>query len=315
MPEVTLITGGAGFIGSRLARQLIERGERVVLLDNFDPYYAPALKRANLADLGSVPLVEGDIRDSEVVERVFLEHGVTRVAHMAAMSGVRYSAEHGALYASVNTMGSVILMDAARKHGARVFVQSSTSTIYGHTNRVPFVESDPAAAPLSPYSASKRAAELFGYTYHQLHGMNVTVLRFFNVYGPHGRPDMMPIRVLDAILNDKPITAYNGGTLKRDWTYIDDIVDGVIAALERPQGYAIFNLGFGAPLTLLEFIHIYEELTGKQAITVDVPAPKTEPLITYCDNTLARERLGFNPRVDIREGLARTYAWYRRTRG
>ena len=238
-------------------------------------------------------------------------HGITRVAHLAAMAGVRSSAEQGRLYADVNTSGTVTLLDEARKHDVSVFVLGSTSSVYGATKRIPFVEDDTADRPLAPYPASKRAAEVFGYSYHQLYGLPVTVLRFFNVYGPHGRPDMMPIRAIEAILGDQEITMFEGGTLQRDWTYIDDIVAGVVAALERPMGYQIINLGFGSPVPLTEFIRIYEELIGKRARVRTVPRPLTEPPITYCDNTRARQLLDFAPQVNITEGLARTWAWYR----
>ncbi len=307
----TLITGGAGFIGSRLALRLVADGEPVVILDNFNDYYDPRIKRENVAALGGqAVVVEGDIRDEALVAQVFAEHRITRVAHLAGMSGVRYSAERGRLYADVNTGGSVVLLDQARRHDVSIFILASTSNVYGDTAPTPFTEDDAAASPLTPYPASKRAAEIFAYTYHQLFGLNVNVLRFFNVYGPHGRPDMMPLRVIEAILSGKTIELYDGGSLQRDWTYIDDIVDGVVAALERPLGYKIMNLGFGAPITLSEFIRIYEGLIGKAAITKSVEAPLTEPKITYCDNSRASELLGFAPKVNISEGLARTWAWY-----
>ncbi|HEX2907815.1 MAG TPA: NAD-dependent epimerase/dehydratase family protein [Phototrophicaceae bacterium] len=307
----TLITGGAGFIGSRLAAHLLECNQPVVILDNFDPYYDPAVKRANIAALNNQAiLIEGDIRDTALIDRLFSEQGITRVAHLAGLAGVRSSIENGALYADVNTTGSVNLMDAARRHNVSVFVQASTSSVYGQTTRVPFAEEDAPDLPLAPYPASKRAAELFGYSYHQLFGLNVTVLRFFNVYGPFGRPDMMPRRAIESILKGEVITMYDGGDLLRDWTYVEDLVGGVAAALDRPLGYSIINLGCGSPIALTEFIQIYERLIGKKAITKSAPAPLSEPRVTYCNNTRARELLGFNPQVQIEEGLARTWAWY-----
>lgn len=311
-----LVTGGAGFIGSRVAQRLLRSGQSVVIIDNFNDYYDPALKRANIALLeGGAQVIEGDIRDSELVTRVFTEHRITRVAHMAAMAGVRYSAEQGRLYAEVNTTASVGLMDEARKHDVEVFVQASTSSVYGNTDKIPFVETDTPDWPLAPYPASKRATELFAHSYYHLYGLNVTVLRFFNVYGPQGRPDMMPIKVIDSIVQQQPIRVYDGGQLKRDWTYIDDTVEGVLAALERPMGYQIINLGFGAPVALTEFIEIYEELIGKPAIQTFVPAPLTEPQITYCDNTRARELLDFEPKTGLADGLAHTWAWYQAHHG
>ncbi|MBC6936012.1 MAG: NAD-dependent epimerase/dehydratase family protein [Chloroflexi bacterium] len=312
----TLITGGAGFIGSQLAARLLRQGQPVVILDNFDDYYDPAIKRANVAALGQAPVViEGDIRDRALVERLFDQHGITRVAHMAALAGVRNSVEQGPLYAEVNTVGSTTLMDIARRRGLHVFVQASTSSVYGQAKRLPFSEDDAPDFPLAPYPASKRAAELFAYTYHQLFGLNVTVLRFFNVYGPSGRPDMMPIKVIESILNDRVITVYDEGRLERDWTYIDDIIAGVAAALERPMGYQLINLGCGAPIPLTEFIHIYERLIGKKALTRPAPAPASEPRVTYCDNSRARALLDFEPKIRIEEGLARTWEWYRSYHG
>ncbi len=307
----TLITGGAGFIGSRLALRLIAEGEPIVILDNFNDYYDPQIKRDNITALGGDPVViEGDIRDEALIERVFEQHDITQVAHLAAMANVRYSTERGRLYADVNTSATVSLLDAARRHAVSIFVFGSTSSVYGNTERIPFVEDDAASRPLAPYPASKRAAEIFAYTYHQLFGLNVNVLRFFNVYGPHGRPDMMPMRVIDAILRGDPIQMWDGGNLQRDWTFIDDIIDGVTAALDRPLGYQIMNLGCGAPITLVQFVRIYEQLIGKQAVTQAMDAPATEPKITYCDNSRAAELLGFAPKVDVAEGLARTWDWY-----
>ncbi|MBZ0282399.1 MAG: GDP-mannose 4,6-dehydratase [Anaerolineae bacterium] len=306
-----LITGGAGFIGNNLAASLLKRGESVVILDNFDDYYDVAIKRANIAALGdATAVVEGDIRNSALVDRIFQEHKITRVAHLAGLAGVRYSVENGPLYADVNTHGSVVMMDAARRYNVENFIQASTSSVYGQTDRVPFVEEDAPDQPLAPYPASKRSAELYGYSYNNLFGLNFTALRFFNVYGPNGRPDMMPLKVIEALVHDKPITLYDG-ELRRDWTYIDDLVNGVVAALERPNGYQIINMGYGSPVSLNDFIHTYETLIGKTAIRQSVPTPASEPRILYCNNSRARERLGFDPKVPLEEGLKRTWMWYK----
>lgn len=308
----TLITGGAGFIGSHLAHHLLQRGDDVLLLDNFDDYYDPALKRARQAALApAAPLVEVDIRDGDEVAAVFADYPIRRVVNLAAMPGVRYSANRARLYLDVNTTGAVNLMDAAAAHDIEVFVQASTSSVYGQAERVPFQEEDAADRPLAPYPASKRAAELFAHSYHNLHGLNVTVLRFFNVYGPYGRPDMMPLKALAAILDGTPIHMWNAGQIKRDWTFVDDTVAGITAALDRPLGYQQINLGCGEPLAFADFISIYEELLGKAAVKIIEDAPATEPLITYCDNTRARELLGFNPQTHIADGLAKVWDWYR----
>lgn len=312
-----LVTGGAGFVGSHLARALLRRGDRVVALDNFNDYYDPAIKRANARDLAQQPgftLIEGDIRDTAALETLFHEHGVRRVAHLAAMAGVRESMRQPALYLDVNLTGTFNLLEAARRHGVENFVFASTSSVYGETQTLPFVETDAADRPLAAYPASKRAAEILAHTYHHLHQLNVTVLRFFNVYGPAGRPDMMPLRVMNALLDGTEIPLFNGGNLHRDWTYIDDTVQGVIAALDTPLGYEIMNLGVGAPISLREFIDVLEDLSGRTLRTRDVPAPPSDPPITFCDNAKIRRLLGFNPTTRVHDGLAQTWDWFRRWR-
>jgi len=309
-----LITGGAGFIGSHLAKTLLEQGESVIAIDNFNDYYDPAIKRANAARLSQYPhftLVEGDIRDVDTIDSLFAGHDIRRVAHLAAMAGVRESVKQVRLYMDVNVTGSLNLLEAAQRHKVDVFVQASTSSVYGETQQLPFVETDAADRPLAAYPASKRAAELLGHTYHHLHGLNVTVLRFFNVYGPAGRPDMMPMRVMNAVIDGTTIPIFNGGDIHRDWTYIDDTVNGVIAALERPLGYEVINLGVGAPISLREFIDVIEELSGRKLNTRDVPTPPSDPPITYCNNTKARQLLGFAPQTRVVEGLAKTWEWFR----
>ena len=312
-----LITGGAGFIGSHLARALLERGETVVALDNFNDYYDPAIKRRNAAELALYPrfrLVEGDIRKPKVLRKVFARHDIRRVVHLAAMAGVRKSITEPVLYVEVNLNGTLNVLEAARAHGVEQFVLASTSSVYGKTQRLPFEESDPCDRPLAAYPASKRAAELIAHTYHHLHGMNVTALRFFNVYGPAGRPDMMPMRIMQALVNGTSVPIFDEGKLERDWTYIDDTVQGVIAALERPLGYEVINLGVGAPIALRAFIARLEELSGLRLRTENVPTPPSDPPITYCDNRKARELLGFAPQTPVEEGLARTWEWFCRWR-
>lgn len=309
-----LVTGGAGFIGSHLARALLTRGETVVAIDNFNNYYDPAIKRRNAEELSRFPaftLVEGDIRDQDTVDALFAEHGVQRVAHLAAMAGVRESMRQPRLYTEVNLNGSVNLLEAAREHGCAVFVQASTSSVYGNTEQLPFVETDPCDRPLAAYPASKRAAEMMGHAYHHLHGLNVTVLRFFNVYGPAGRPDMMPMRVMEALLDGTVIPLFNGGDIHRDWTFIDDTVKGVIAALDHPLGYEVINLGVGAPISLIEFIDTVQALSGLTLNTKSVPTPPSDPPITFCDNTRARNLLGFAPSTPVQDGLAVMWDWFK----
>ncbi len=309
-----LVTGGAGFIGSHLCRALLDRGETVVAIDNFNNYYDPAIKRANAARLADHPaftIIEGDIRDTLTVNALFETHDIRRVAHLAAMAGVRESVKQTALYMEVNLNASMNLMEAASRGDVDVFVQASTSSVYGETQRLPFREDDAADRPLAAYPASKRAAEILAHTYHHLHGMNMTVLRFFNVYGPAGRPDMMPMRVMNAVLDGTVIPIFNGGDIHRDWTYIDDTVRGVMAALDRPLGYEVINLGVGAPISLREFIDVIEELSGRQLNTRDVPTPPSDPPITFCDNTRARDLLDFAPQTKVHDGLSKTWDWFR----
>ncbi len=313
----TLITGGAGFIGSRLARHLLERGERVIALDNFDPYYDPARKRANARELEErgARVLDVDVRDASRLRAVVAEHGVRRIAHLAALAGVRASVNEPARYFEVNAVGSVNVLEAARHAGVELVVLGSTSSVYGATQRVPFVEDDPADRPLAAYPASKRAAEIAGHAAHHLHGLPVTVLRLFNVYGPAGRPDMMPLRLLRAAVRGESIPVFDEGRLARDWTYVDDTAEGIAAALERPLGYEILNLGLGSPVRLSDFIEIVERLVGRPVCRIPEPAPRTEPPITYCDNTRARRLLGFAPKVDLAEGMARTWEWFRASEG
>lgn len=308
-----LVTGGAGFIGSHVAEVLLKRGEQVIILDNFNEYYAPVIKETNAQRLrqhAAATIIRGDIRDTALINDVFQRHDITHIAHLAAMAGVRASAIQVPLYMDVNVIGTMNLLEAARDYSVAQFVLASTSSVYGKTQRIPFVETDTADRPLAAYPASKRAAELLAHTYHNLNQLNVTTLRFFNVYGPAGRPDMMPMRLMAAALDGTQMTLYNNGDIHRDWTYIDDIVDGVVAALARPMGYEIFNLGYGSPISLRDFVDVIEELSHQAINAVSVPTPPTEPPITYCDNSKARDLLGFAPRVNVQEGLRRTWDWF-----
>jgi len=308
------VTGVGGFIGSRLAAALLARGDSVVGFDNFDPYYPREHKERRLHDLLPHPrftLEEGDLRDAPLLVRLFAQHRPDAVAHLAAMAAVRYSVQHPLLYGEANVQGSVHLLDAARKIGAPRVVLASTGSVYGRDTPVPFREDAAAALPLAPYPASKRAMELFAYTYHHLWGLPTTVLRFFNVYGPLGRPDMMPWQWSMKIAAGDEIVLYDGGRLKRDWTYISDIQRGFLAALDAGLPWEILNLGCGRPVENLAFVRILEGLIGREAVIVDQPAPSSEPPITYADVSRARETLGWEPRVNVEEGLAEFVAWLR----
>lgn len=312
----TLVTGGAGFIGSHVAEKLLHQGDTVIILDNFNDYYDPDLKHRNIQRLGQHPnltVVKGDIRDVDLINAIFVEHTITRVAHLAAMAGVRESVNQIRLYVDVNINGTMNLLENAREHDIKLFVLASTSSVYGKTEILPFIETDMADRPLASYPASKRAAELIAHTYHNLVDMNITILRFFNVYGPAGRPDMMPLRLIEAAFTGAEIPIFNDGDIHRDWTYIDDTVNGVVTALDRPLGYEIINLGCGEPLSLTDFVEAIEELTGREINKKIVPTPLSDPPITFCNNEKARRLLDFNPQTNVIDGLTKTWHWYRQT--
>ena len=308
-----LITGAAGFIGSHLCERLLERGNTVIALDNFNDYYDTERKRKNSHQLRNHPcciLCKTDIRDAEATDRLFAEHRPEAVVHLAAYGAVRYSIGRARLYTDVNIRGSINLLEAAREIGVENFVFASTSSVYGNTTRLPFSETDPCNQPLAPYPASKRAVELMGYTYHHLHGLNFTALRFFNVYGPRGRPDMMPFIVTDSIVNRREIILFDRGQMKRDWTYINDIIDGVITAIDKPLGYELINLGRGEPVIMTDFVEIIEGLVGAKAILSTPPAPLSEPKITFADIAKARHLLDYNPQISLKAGLCQFWEWY-----
>lgn len=309
-----LVTGAAGFIGSNLAEKLARRGNQVVGLDNFDDYYDPAKKRANEQRLNrydNVKMIEADIRDRKGVFDIFSQEQFDAVAHLAALAGVRNAVKYPELYVEVDYNGSQNLMDAAREQGVGNFVFASTSSVYGNTRQIPFVEDDPCDRPLQPYAAAKRAVEILGYTYHHLFDLNFTAIRFFTVYGPNGRPDMMAYLLADSITKGREIPLYNNGEMYRDWTFVEDITDGVVAAVDRPLGYEIINLGRGEPVLLNDFVQMMESLAGQQANLVEAPKLAADVVRTYADISKARRLLGYDPQVSVEEGVTRFWEWYR----
>jgi UDP-glucuronate 4-epimerase len=309
-----LVTGAAGFIGSHLVEALLRRGDQVIGLDNFNDYYDPGRKHANIAPaLGHAHFgfYEADVRDAGRMEQIAADHHPDAIAHLAAMAGVRYSIGRAPLYTDVNIRGTVNLLEAARQQGVPHFVFASTSSVYGETGQIPFVETDPCNQPLAPYPATKKAGEVMGHAYCRLHDMSFTTVRFFSVYGPRGRPDMMPYMVMHRTVNGQPIELFDGGRMRRDWTYVDDIVSGVVAALDRPLGYEIVNLGRGEPVWMTDFVEIIERLVGKAAIANSVPAPASEPKINFADVGRARRLLGYDPGMSVADGLAEMWRWYR----
>jgi UDP-glucuronate 4-epimerase len=313
LSKTILVTGAAGFIGSHVTERLLARGDRVVGLDNLNDYYSPTRKQANLAELGNpenFTFLEADVRDRETVLSIVQTHAPAAIAHLAAMAGVRASIDKPQLYFDVNLTGTLHLLDAAREQRIGNFVFASTSSVYGATERIPFVEDDRCDRPLSPYAASKRAAEMLGFNYHHLHGLNFTALRFFTVYGPRGRPDMMAYKVADNITVGRQVPIYNNGQMHRDWTFIDDIVQGVVAAVDRPLGYEVINLGRGEPTLLADFIGLIEERAGRKATLVPAPMPDADIAYTHADVSKARQLLGYAPATSVREGVAAFWKWY-----
>jgi UDP-glucuronate 4-epimerase len=317
-PRTVLVTGAAGFIGSHVVEALLAQGDRVVGLDNLNDYYDVARKRANLAEISALPprgtfeFVEGDIRDRALLGSLFARERFAAIVHLAAMAGVRASVDDPWLYYDVNVTGTLNLLDETTRAGNPVFVFASTSSAYGNTTDIPFVETDPADRPLAPYPASKRAAELLGHAYHHLHGVDFTALRFFTVYGPRGRPDMMAFKVLDSIFRGQEIPLYAGGDMHRDWTFVTDIVAGVLAAADRRLGFEVINLGRGEPVLLRDFVTRIEALAGRRAHLVDTPMLAADVKYTYASIDKARRLLGYAPRTSVDEGVERFWDWYRR---
>jgi len=309
------LTGAAGFIGSRLAKAILQRGDEVVGLDNMNDYYPLEHKQRHLNDLipeNRFSFIRADLCDAPRIRELLNQHRPDAVAHLAAMAAVRYSVQHPLMYALVNVQGTVNLLDAARQIGKPRCILASTGSTYGKDTPAPFTETASADRPLAPYPASKRAMELFAHCYHHLWKLPTTILRFFNVYGPHGRPDMMPWQWAQAIHRGQPITLYGAGKLKRDWTYIDDIVAGFLAALDKGLEYEILNLGCSQPVDNFQFVQILEELIGRKAEIIDTPTPASEPTITFADISKARKLLGYDPKITVREGLTRFIDWMRR---
>ena len=321
MASHILVTGGAGFIGSHLTRRLLSRGDRVTVLDEFNDYYDPARKRANVAPfLGrdDYRLVEGDIRDAALVDALFdpahadnTMGGFDGVIHLAARAGVRPSLQEPILYEEVNCIGTLHLLEAARRHGPEVFIFGSSSSVYGINRKVPFSEDDPVDLPISPYATTKRAGELLCFNYHHLYGLKTACLRFFTVYGPAQRPEMAIHKFTDRLARGEVIPLFGQGDSQRDYTYVDDIVDGIVASLDLAPGFEIFNLG-GAETTRLDDLvrWLAEELAVEPRIEYLAVQPGDVP-ITYADVSKAQRMLGYSPKVGIREGLRRFVAWYR----
>lgn len=310
-----LVTGSAGFIGFYVAKALLEHGHTVIGVDNFNPYYAPELKEARSAMLVSSDRftpVRMDLADRDPVDSLFQRFQPEIVCHLAAQAGVRYSLRNPYTYQQSNLEGFVNLIEAAHRNQIRRFVYASSSSVYGGNVKMPYAEDDPVNTPVSLYAATKRANELIAYTYTHLWNLQTIGLRFFTVYGPWGRPDMAYWSFLEAILHDEPIKVFNYGKNRRDFTAIEDVVSGVLAALtvDGLDAYEILNLGNNQPVELIDFIETLEELAGKEAIKEMVPPQPGDVVATYAAIDRAQKKLGFAPRTALKEGLKEFVQWY-----
>ncbi len=319
-PKRILLTGGAGFIGSHVAEALLRLGTKLSIVDNLDDFYAPSRKRLNLQEIlntGSFDFFEADVRDIDALRKIAERVQPEIVIHLAARAGVRPSIAQPALYESVNVAGTVNLLEIAREFKVQRVILGSSSSVYGMTNSVPFCEDDLKTRPISPYAATKLAAELMGYTYAHLYGLTTLCLRFFTVYGPRQRPDLAIHKFTALIESGKPIPVYGDGSMGRDYTYVDDTVAGVVASLDYvPQStlpFEIFNLGNSHPVPLAELIALLETATGKEAIQERLPDQPGDVPITWANIDKAKRLLGYSPKTSMDHGLRNFVAWYRST--
>ncbi len=313
MKATILVTGGVGFIGSHLCEALLSQGHTIVCVDEFNDYYDPAIKEQNaqiLQQNKNFKLFRNDIRDVAALKNIFGQHKIDSVIHLAARAGVRPSIVNPMLYAEVNITGTLNLLEVCRQFGVNHFVFGSSSSVYGENSRVPFHEDDPLVHPISPYAVSKIGAEQYCRVYHDLFGINIAILRFFTVYGPRGRPDMAVYKFTKAIAAGKEIEMYGDGTMKRDYTYVADIVSGVVNAWEKKCAFEIFNLGNSNPVELHYLIQLIEQAVGKKAMIKRLPSQQGDVTITYADISKAKKLLGWQPKVRIEEGIKRFVEWY-----
>jgi UDP-glucuronate 4-epimerase len=308
------VTGAAGFIGFHVARALLQRGDRVIGIDNLNPYYEVSLKQARLKQILSqsrFAFYREDICNLEILQEIFSHHHIDRICHLAAQAGVRYSIQDPFIYEKSNVKGFLNLLEIARKFPVTNFVFASSSSVYGGNKKLPFSIGDTVDTPISLYAATKRADELIAYTYSHLYGIPLTGLRYFTVYGPWGRPDMALFLFTKAILEGRPINIYNFGNMKRDFTYIADIVDGTISALDNPFPYELFNLGNSSTVQLMDLVSILEEELGREAEKNFLPLQPGDVPETYADIEKTRQILGFNPEMPIRRGAEEFIKWYK----
>ena len=329
-----LVTGMAGFIGFHLARRLVRQGARVVGLDNLNDYYDPALKLMRLGELGitatldaSAPVVSSDgavtfyradLADARAVHEIFAAHTFDVVVHLAAQAGVRYSIDHPEAYVQSNLVGTANILEACRHRPPPHLLYASSSSVYGMSSRIPFRTDDPADEPVSFYAATKRSNELMAHCYSHLYGIPATGLRFFTVYGPWGRPDMAYYSFAEDIMAGRPITVYNNGEMSRDFTYVDDVVEGIVRLLDKPTAemngarHRLLNIGNNAPVNLLDFIRVLETELGTPARMEFAPMQPGDVLSTWADSSELWQLTGFTPSTSVQDGVAAFAGWYRR---
>jgi UDP-glucuronate 4-epimerase len=309
------VTGGAGFIGANLCEHLLRKGYAVTAFDDLNPFYSPEFKRRNIADLQSLgrdfTFLHGDICDAAALKDAINSEPFHQIIHLAARAGVRPSLDEPALYQQVNVVGTTNILEAARRAGIKKLTIASSSSVYGINSKVPFSEADPIFNPISPYAASKLACEALGHVYHHIYGLDIAMLRFFTVYGPRQRPDLAIYKFAHLILRGKPIPVFGDGSTARDYTFIDDIVEGVVACTEREFGFEIFNLGESQTVKLSYLIELIESALGKTAIIDRQPAQPGDVPLTFADISKARRMLGYNPRTSIEEGIPLFVEWYK----
>jgi len=312
-----LVTGCAGFIGSHLTEKLIKSGGEIVGVDNFNSFYNPRFKEENIKPLlkkKNFRLYRTDIRDKKEIGQIFKREKPERVIHLAARAGVRPSLEKPLLYQQVNIGGTLNILEGCRKHQAKQLIFASSSSVYGGQTKVPFSENDPADRPISPYAATKRAGELLCHTYHHLYDLPITCLRFFTVYGPKGRPDMAPYLFTQSISREKEIKMFGDGTSQRDYTYIDDIVAGILGAVDKKLDFEIINLGNSKTIRLKYFIGLIGRLLNKKPRIKQVPEQPGDVPLTYADISKAKKLLGYNPETSIEKGMEKFISWYQKER-
>jgi UDP-glucuronate 4-epimerase len=314
-----LVTGGAGFIGSHVCERLLQAGHAVWALDDLNPFYSPAIKQRNLEEIKSLgrpfTFIHGDLTDIAIVRDLFQKVRFDQVIHLAARAGVRPSLAEPELYQQVNVVGTANVIETARRNGVKKILIASSSSVYGVNQKTPFAETDAVFSIISPYAASKLACEALGHVYHHVYGMDVTALRFFTAYGPRQRPDLAIHKFAALITAGKPIPVFGDGSTARDYTYISDIVDGVMACVDKTFGFEIFNLGESQTVTLNRLIELIEQSLGKKAVIERHPSQPGDVPLTYADITKSRKQLGYSPKIKIDQGIPLFVEWFRQQAG